>query len=203
MSIAHSSRLKKDKIDNIISETILIDFSSPKFESLYIYNLVNFYVFESILTNSKIYKDGILPGMVKINDKIQGCKAYLVRNMLEQQKITEEDVKIFKDSGNIRLTSSYFDNRRLAYESKEFIPKKGEVLAYYVNGKIYSPKIYKDVFENLVKNIYKVQNNFILKSLIQKKSKDINIQVLEDTLDPELKELGFKHAFESFINQKN
>lgn len=173
---------------------VVVDFNDYKFIHIHPYNLKNC-KFREKLIPCELYKDGVLPGMSK--DGVQQVAlARSFRNLIEFTKIVEDEVVV--KGGKQFLLSKFFDRRSVAIASKDYIPKEGDAVAYYLTGRIYSKDMFEsNVFPTLVKGVYDAL--FKVEPTLHKLRRSFKdgqvIEIKVDSLPEELKQLKFHELF--------
>lgn len=137
-----------------------IDFSNTEWSCLLPENLNKKFQIEELLRPCKAYPDGLYPLGKKLNDK-QVTRINRFCNYIEYSRIISSE--IVNVSGQLFLTTKFYDNRKEGWSSKEIKKKVGDTIGYCINGDIYCAEDKECVF--------KVFYNVVFKSIIQKNPK--------------------------------
>lgn len=153
--------LSKNSISNLRLD---IDFSSVEWSELYPDNITKKFKIQELLRICSPYPDGIFPLAIK-QDNTQVTLINRFFNYIEYSRVVSSEV--VNISGQMYLTTKFFDNRKKGWSSTELMKKTGETLGYYINGDIYCLEDKDSVFKVFYKVVYK--------PLIEKNSKFLKI----------------------------
>lgn len=112
-----------------------IDFRQPEWSSLLPQNLSSFKM-EELRRPCGAYPDGIFPGAERCRDNNQIFKIQNFQNYVEFCKVVADEVVPL--GGQLFLTSKFYDRRKEGWSSEVIKKKEGEVIAYCLNGDLYS-----------------------------------------------------------------
>jgi hypothetical protein len=152
-----------------------IDFTNKEWSSLLPENMEPFKVKEAKRPCS-IYSNGLFPKCKEHGKDNQIIKVQRFPNYIEYCKIISDE--IVPISGQLYLTSKFYDRRAEGWTSKNIMKKvvnENDVMGYCINGDVYCAED-KD-------NVYKILYGLVYKSLI-KKTESFNklLSMLKDNI---------------------
>jgi hypothetical protein len=157
--------------------TIPIDLSTKEWSMLLPDNIPPFKVEEN-RRHCSAFHDGIFPGAEKYGDDKQITRIQKFPNYIEFSKILSDE--LVPVSGQLYLTTKYYDRRKEGWASAEIKKKEGEVMGYCLNGDVYCAADKSQVD--------KVFYGVVYKSLISKEEAFIKLKKnLKEGLTLELK----------------
>jgi len=128
-----------------------VDFSEERWRSLRREHIRPFKV-EELIRKCRAYPDGIFPGCAKITSDKQIFEVANFLNWIEFSQVMEEDIVLI--NGKKKLTTRYYDQRKLGWSSSEILKKSGKLIGYCVSGDIYHKDDKNKVFDILYRSGY-------------------------------------------------
>lgn len=165
-----------------------INLKDSKWSSLLPENLPPFLIEES-LRPCDAFPSGVFPGS-NINGKDkQKVKVQRFDNYIEFSKVTSDEVALV--DGNFFLTTKFYERRKKGWGSQEKLIKEGEVVAYCINGDLYSTEdraaVNKIFFDLVYISLVKSMKQFTELSNILKQAEHVEIFGVEEELLEEIK----------------
>ena len=137
-----------------------IDFSRDEWSGLLPENMNKKFRIEELLRPCSAYPEGIFPASTKLIDK-QATRIDRFANYIEYSRVVSSEV--VNMSGQLFLTTKFYDNRKEGWSSKEIKKKAGDTVGYCINGDLYCAED-KD-------SVYQVYYKIVYKSLVKKDPK--------------------------------
>lgn len=142
-----------------------IDFTKSEWSTLCIDNLSPFKM-EELRRPCSAYSDGIFPGASMYENNKQISRIQKFSNYIEFSKIVSDEVVPI--SGQLYLTTKFYDRRKEGWSALENKKKEGEVMGYCINGDVYS------IADKA--QVYKVFYGIVYRSLVSKNPAFIKLQ---------------------------
>lgn len=181
--------------DSILN--IPIDFSTKEWSNLLPENILPFKI-EEIRRPCSAFPDGIFPGAEKYGNDKQITRIHKFPNYIEFSKIISDE--LVPISGQLYLTTKYYDRRKEGWSSTEIKNKNGEVMGFCLNGDVYCAADKSEVD--------KVFYGVVYKSIVSKEETFIKLKknlkegiTLELTGAPEEFLIQLKHILLSDLNK--
>lgn len=135
--------IRKSKNDNVKT----IDLNDDTYKSLNPTNIPSFNIIENKRI-CKIYADGLFPGAISLDGTQQQSSVSNFNNYYEFSKISEDEVR------DGYLTVLYYERRKAAWESSQFLRKEHNIVGFILDGVTY-PVIDEEEINNIIfKNVY-------------------------------------------------
>jgi len=159
-----------------------VDFNDSEWSCLLPENLNNKFQIEELLRPCKSYPEGLYPLSKKLNDK-QVSRINRFDNYIEFSRIV--DSEIVNVSGQLFLTTKFYDNRKEGWSSKEIKKKVGDTIGYCINGDVYCAEDKQCVYKVFYINVYKllIAKKEPFKELISMLKRDIELTLISDDID--------------------
>lgn len=145
-----------------------VNLEDPEWSALLPENLGSFRIEESLRVCPS-FPDGLFPGAVSVSDtkpkQITRVKRF--PNYIEFSKIVSDEVVPL--SGQLYLTTKFYQRRYQGWSSDSIKKKEGEVLGYCIDGDIYSPEDLSSTEDVFYGTVYRsiICNNPIYLRLVQ------------------------------------
>ena len=137
-----------------------IDFSSNEWLGLLPENMSKKFKIEEMIRMCSAYPEGLFPLSVQSGNK-QATRINRFANYIEYSRVVSSEV--VNVSGQLFLTTKFYDNRKEGWSSKEIKKKIGDTVGYCINGDVYCAED-KD-------SVYAVYYKIVYKSLVKKDPK--------------------------------
>jgi len=118
---------------------------------------------EEKLRLCKSFQNGLFPGAELTERGVQTSRVKKFPNYIEFSKVVSDEVVPI--SGNLYLTTKFFERRKVGWSSDNLEKKDGEVMAYCIDGDVYSLEdntpaekiFYGTIYRSLIKDLISYQ----------------------------------------------